>query len=89
MGDFCFEYEKHQPVIYLMVPGEGREPELVKLYMERTDTRWDEPGELSSPGTGTSKEADADTAAIQTPHWTGLFLLGKLSGGEQIVCEGY
>ena len=84
VGDFCFEYESQsceQPtrthlVLYLLVPGEGREPELVKLYMQRSHTRWDEPGDVIA-WDGNNKGPTL-TGAIQTQHWVGLFEFGKL-----------
>ena len=83
VGDFCFEYEKQTGpaprtllAIYLMVPGADREPELVKLYMKRTETRWDEPGNIVA-WDGDVSEPSLH-GAIKTPHWTGLFMFGRL-----------
>ena len=64
------------PVLYLMVPGEGREPEMVKLYMERSETRWDEPGDVIA--WDGNLQHPSLFGAIQTSHWTGLLVSGKL-----------
>ena len=86
-GDWCFEYEDvknngtlsgQTPVLYLMVPGAGRKPELVKLYMHRTDTRWDEPGEVIA-WDGNLKKPTLH-GAIRTPHWLGMMVRGDLVG---------
>ena len=83
VGDFCFEYEKqHGPpartnlVIYLMVPGAGRDPELVKLYMNRSETRWDEPGYVVA-WDGNESEPTL-IGVIETPHWCGVLVDGQL-----------
>ena len=78
VGDFCFGIEKHIPVLYLMVPGEGREPELVKLYTERSETRWDEPGTVIA-WDGNVNEPTL-TGEIQTSHWFGIMVRGDLVG---------
>ena len=83
-GDFCFEYETRSPehpsgthlVLYLLVPGAGREPELVKLYMHRTETRWDEPGTVIAWNGNVKKPTLI--GSIQTPHWVGILEFGKL-----------
>ena len=86
VGDFCFGIEKHIPVLYLMVPGEGLEPELVKLYTERSETRWDEPGDVIAwDGNGNDPSM---LGAIQTPHWTGVFMWGKLWSEHVYPCRG-
>ena len=84
VGEFCFVYEylkcdpptRMRAVMYLMVPGEGVDPELVKLYMEHTETRWDEPGDVSAWDSNTG--APTLTGAIQTPHWCGRMVGGTL-----------
>ena len=84
VGDFCFVYEylkcdpptRMRAVMYLMVPGAGREPELVKLYMHRTDTRWDEPGEVIA--WNGNLNAPSLIGSIRTSHWVGIFECGKL-----------
>ena len=98
VGDWCFEYENiknngtlsgRTPVLYLIVPGAGHEPELVKLYMYRTAMRWDEPG----PVTAWNGNLKAPTliGSIQTPHWIGLLERGRLwtedgeSSGRKIL----
>ena len=82
-GDWSFEYETHRGdartnlVLYLMVPGfTVREPELVKLYMKRSETRWDEPGDVVAWDGNVNKPTL--TGAIQTPNWTGLLVSGVL-----------
>ena len=89
VGDWCFEYEKvanigslskEIPVLYLMVPGAGREPELVKLYMHRTSTRWDEPGTIVA--WNWNRDAPSLLGAIQTSHWTGYLVRGQLRGAN-------
>ena len=84
VGDFCFEYETRSPehpsgthlVIYLLVPGAGRDPELVKLYMNRSETRWDEPGYVVA-WDGNESEPTL-IGAIETPHWCGVLVDGQL-----------
>ena len=85
VGDFYFENENlsHEStrthlVLYLLVPSEGREPELVKLYMKRSHTRWDEPGNVVA-WDGNVTEPTL-TGAIQTPHWCGIMVRGDLVG---------
>ena len=82
-GDFCFEFEKPAVsvretfvVLYLMVPGEDRELDLVKLYMKHTETRWDEPGNIVA--WDGCPDAPSLDGLIQTPHWLGLFMFGRL-----------
>ena len=83
-GDFCFEHETRSSehpsgtylVLYLLVPGAGREPELVKLYMERTSTRWDTPGDIVA--WDWNHRAPTLFGWIQTEHWTGKFEHGNL-----------
>ena len=90
VGDFCFGYEeviciglrskKEIPVLYLMVPGEGLDSELVKLYMHRTTTRWDEPGTVVA--WNWNRKAPSLLGAIQTSHWTGYLVRGRLRGTD-------
>ena len=70
-----FEQPTYVSVMYLMVPGQ-EEPELVKLYMARTSSRWDEPGNIVA--WDWNHRAPTLLGGIQTEHWLGYMKNGRL-----------